>query len=141
MISVTVRIPTPLRPYAGGDAELVVAGATVGDALKTLSATHEGLGQRLFTPEGQVRRYVNVFVGSDDINGREGLATPLRDGDVIAIIPSVAGGSPRARDARLAALREQIPEVEPRRAHELQSEGAILVDVREQEEIAAGSPI
>lgn len=140
MISVTVRIPTPLRPYAGGAAELEVAGATVGDVLKSLSATHAGLRQRLFTPEGQVRRYVNVFVGSDDINGRGGLATPLRNGDVIAIIPSVAGGSPRARDARLAALRGQIPEVEPRRAHELQTEGAILVDVREQEEIAAGSP-
>lgn len=140
MNSVTVRIPTPLRPYAGGASEVAVAGQTVNDALQTLAAEHDGLGQRIFTAEGRIRPYVNVFIGSDDINSREGLETPLQAGDIIAIIPSVAGGAPRARDRRLQALREQIEEVDPRQAFELQTSGAVLIDVREQEEVAAGSP-
>ena len=140
MSSVIVRIPTPLRPYADGASEVEVVAATVGEALQTLAERHDGLGRRIFTPEGRVRPYVNVFVGSDDINSRQGLETPVKSGDVIAIIPSVAGGSPRGRDRRLAALREQVPEVEPRQAFAMQAEGAVLIDVREQEEIAAGSP-
>jgi molybdopterin/thiamine biosynthesis adenylyltransferase/rhodanese-related sulfurtransferase/molybdopterin converting factor small subunit len=137
---VTVRIPTPLRPYAGGASEVAVTGATVGEALQALADQHDGLGQRIFTPEGRVRPYVNVFIGSEDINSKAGLETPLQPGDIIAIIPSVAGGAPRARDRRLAALREQIPEVEPRQAFDMQAGGAVLIDVREQEEVAAGSP-
>jgi molybdopterin/thiamine biosynthesis adenylyltransferase/rhodanese-related sulfurtransferase/molybdopterin converting factor small subunit len=141
VITVTVRIPTPLRPYADGLAELTLEGATIHDVLQNMAARHDGLVQRLLTPEGELRRYVNVFVGSDNISARQGLATPLSSGDVVSIIPAVAGGSGRGREQRLAALRAEIAEVEPRQAQVLQAEGAVLIDIREPDEVAGGSPV
>jgi molybdopterin/thiamine biosynthesis adenylyltransferase/rhodanese-related sulfurtransferase/molybdopterin converting factor small subunit len=138
--TVIVRVPTPLRPYAGGAAELSVEGQTVAAVLSALAEEYDGLVQRVLSPEGGVRRFVNIFVGNDNISLGEGLATPLRQGDVISIIPAVAGGSGRARDERLKELRQSVPEVEPSRAREMQDQGAVLVDVREPEEVAAGSP-
>lgn len=137
---VTVRIPTPLRPYADGAAELAVEGATVHQLLQNMAARHDGLVQRLLTPEGELRRYVNVFVGSDNVNALEGLATALREGDVVSIIPAVAGGAGLARERRLAALRAEVPEVEPRQAQRLQAEGTVLIDIRDPDEVAAGCP-
>ncbi|MCC5809950.1 MAG: molybdopterin-synthase adenylyltransferase MoeB [Ectothiorhodospiraceae bacterium] len=138
MTEVTVRIPTPLRPFTNQQAEVAVHGSTVGQALADLCARHEGVGPRIFTADGELRRFVNVFVGEHHVSVLEGLATPVADGDVIAIIPAVAGGS--ARDDRLAALRRDIVELEPQAAWDRMQRGAVLVDVREQDEIAAGSP-
>lgn len=141
MITVTVRIPTPLRPYTGEAAELTIEGATIGDVLQNMAERYDGLVQRLLTPEGELRRYVNIFVGSDNISARQGLATPLGDGDVVSIIPAVAGGSGRARERRLAALRAEVVEVEPKHAQALQAEGAVLIDIRESDEVAGGCPV
>ncbi len=139
MTEVIVRIPTPLRPFTGQQADVAVSGETVREALNHLCAQHDGVGPRLFTTDGELRRFVNVFLGESHVAVLQGLDTPVREGDVIAIIPAVAGGS--ARDDRLAALRREIPELEPLQAWErLQQQGAVLVDVREQDEIAAGSP-
>ena len=92
MSRVTVRIPPPLRPFAGQAAELEVEGTTVGEALARLGEGREALLSRVLTPEGELRPYVNVFVGERNTRHLDGLATPLADGEVVAIIPAVAGG-------------------------------------------------
>ena len=92
MSSVTVHIPPPLRPFADQAAALEVEAATVGEALARVGAGREALISRVLTPEGELRPYVNVFVGERNTRHLDGLATTLDDGDVIAIIPAVAGG-------------------------------------------------
>lgn len=89
---VTVRIPPPLRPHAGDQASLSVSGATVGEVLARLARDYPVLGQRVLTPEGRVRPYVNVFVGEQSMTARGGPDSAVADGEVIAIIPAVAGG-------------------------------------------------
>jgi sulfur-carrier protein len=92
MKRVTVQIPPPLRPFADGAAEVAVEAGTVGEALERLGADRAPLLARILTPEGELRPYVNVFVGERNARHLEGLQTPLADGDVVAIIPAVAGG-------------------------------------------------
>jgi molybdopterin/thiamine biosynthesis adenylyltransferase/rhodanese-related sulfurtransferase/molybdopterin converting factor small subunit len=136
--NVIIRIPTPLRPLAGGADELHVEAATVGEALQTLD---DRLLERLVTPEGEIRRFVNLYLGSNNVFNLGGLAAAVHEGDVISIIPAVAGGNGRqVKDLRLAELRAEIPEVTPREALELQQRGAVLIDVREPDEIAGGTP-
>jgi molybdopterin synthase sulfur carrier subunit len=91
-VAVTVRIPTQLRPLAGGASDVAVAGATVGDALKALDAAHPGFAERLFDDGGGLRRFVNVFVADEDIRFLDGLGTNLDDTAVVSIVPAVAGG-------------------------------------------------
>ena len=89
---VTVRIPTTLRPLAGGSSEVEVEGGTVGDVLKALDSDHPGFSDRLLDDEGGLRKFVNIFVADDDVRFLDGLATPVPDGETVAIIPAVAGG-------------------------------------------------
>jgi sulfur-carrier protein len=91
-MSVRVRIPTQLRPLAGGVGEVEVEGTTVGEALKGLDALHPGFAERLFDDTGNLRRFVNVFVGEEDIRFLDGLATPVPAGAVVSVVPAVAGG-------------------------------------------------
>jgi molybdopterin synthase sulfur carrier subunit len=91
-MSTTVRIPTALRTLTGGVAEVAVEGATVGEILKSLDAAHQGMGERLFDEAGNLRRFVNVFVADEDIRFLDNLSTPVADGQVVSIIPAVAGG-------------------------------------------------
>jgi molybdopterin converting factor small subunit len=91
-MSVKVRIPTQLRPLAGGVGEVEVEGGTVGDALKALDLAHPGFGERLFDEGGNLRRFVNVFMGEEDIRFLSGLATPVPSGSVVSVVPAVAGG-------------------------------------------------
>jgi molybdopterin synthase sulfur carrier subunit len=88
---ITVQIPTPMRDQSGGAATVAVAGATVGDALADLVRQHPGLGGKLFD-NGQLRPYVNVTVNDEDIRFLDDLATPVADGQLIDLIPAVAGG-------------------------------------------------
>jgi sulfur-carrier protein len=89
---VTVRIPTTLRPMAGGKPTVQVDGTTVGEVLGNLDAAHPGFRDRLLDDEGSLRRFVNVFVADDDVRFLQGLDTPVPDGETVAIIPAVAGG-------------------------------------------------
>jgi adenylyltransferase/sulfurtransferase len=89
----SVRIPTPLRPYAEGQKDLTVNGATVAAALEQLTEEHPGLRQHLFDDQGQLRAYVNVFLNDEDIRGLEGAETPIAAEDRLTIVPSIAGGS------------------------------------------------
>ena len=91
-MSVTVRIPTTLRPITGGQSEVKVEGSTLAEVLTNLDAAHPGFKDRLFDDEGQLRRFVNVFVADDDVRFLQGLDTPVPDGETVSIIPAVAGG-------------------------------------------------
>lgn len=95
---VTVRIPTILRTYTGGDAEVTVdpsttdAGATLAGVLEALEANHAGIRARILDDSGALRRFVNVYVGDEDVRFAEGLATATPAGTQISVIPAVAGG-------------------------------------------------
>ena len=91
-MSVSVRVPTQLRNLTGGVGEVPVEGATVGEALKALDAAHPGFAERLFDQAGELRRFVNVFVADEDVRFLDGLATPVAEGQVISVVPAVAGG-------------------------------------------------
>ena len=91
-MSARVRIPSQLRPLAGGASDVAVEGATVGDLLKALDAAHPGFHDRLFDESGKLRRFVNVFVGEEDMRFLQGLETPVPEGSTLSIVPAVAGG-------------------------------------------------
>jgi molybdopterin synthase sulfur carrier subunit len=92
-MAVTVRIPTQLRPLAGGNATVALDGAgTVGEVLKALDAAHAGFADRLFDESGKLRRFINVFVADEDIRFQDGIDTQVADGATISIVPAVAGG-------------------------------------------------
>jgi sulfur-carrier protein len=91
-MAVTVRIPTQLRSLSGGASEVAVEGDTVAEALAALDAAHPGFGERLHDETGNLRRFVNVFVADEDIRFLDGIATSLKDGSVVSIVPAVAGG-------------------------------------------------
>jgi sulfur-carrier protein len=91
-VAVTVKIPAQLRNLTGNEAEAEVDGGSVGEALDALYERFDGLRERI-TEDGELRRFVNVYVGGEDIRFGDGLDTTLSDGDEITILPAVAGGS------------------------------------------------
>jgi sulfur-carrier protein len=92
-VSVTVRVPTILRPLTGGAAEVAVEdAATLGAVLDRLEAAHPGIRTRVLDDDGKLRRFVNVYVNDDDVRFAEGLQTPTPDGATVSVIPAVAGG-------------------------------------------------
>ena len=91
-MSVSVRIPTILRTYTGGDSEVTASGATLADVLDDLDANYSGIRGRILDESGELRRFVNVYVGNDDVRFLDNLATPTPDGSQISVIPAVAGG-------------------------------------------------
>lgn len=91
-MSVSVRIPTILRPYTGGAAEVAADGGSLAEVIDALEVDHPGLRSRVLDDDGAIRRFVNVYVNDDDVRFAEGLATATPDGTSISIIPAVAGG-------------------------------------------------
>ena len=91
-MAVTVRIPTTMRPIAGGASTVAVEGSSLAEVLKALDAAHPGFADRLFDENGALRRFVNVFVADDDVRYLDGLNTPVPDGETVSIMPAVAGG-------------------------------------------------
>jgi len=90
-MAVTVKIPTQLRAATGGEAEVEVSGSTVGEALDAVFDAHGELRDRI-TQDGELRRFVNVYVSGEDIRFQQGLETALEEGDEVTILPAVAGG-------------------------------------------------
>lgn len=88
-----VRIPTPLRQYASGESEVEVGGGTAGEALGNLVETHPDLKQHLYTGDGKLRSFVNVYKGDEDIRYLDGQNTDVSNEDELSIIPSIAGGN------------------------------------------------
>ena len=87
-----IQIPGPLRQYVGKQSSVEVSAASVGEALSGLIAQHPDLKRHLYTEEGKLRAFVNVYVNDEDMRYLEKEATVLKDGDTISIVPSIAGG-------------------------------------------------
>ncbi|GAA3968057.1 MoaD/ThiS family protein [Actinomadura viridis] len=92
MSTVSVRIPTILRNLTGGDSEVKAEGATLRAVVADLEANHPGIAARLLDDNGKIRRFVNVYVGDEDVRFADGLDTPTPEGAQVSIIPAVAGG-------------------------------------------------
>ncbi|WP_309650181.1 MULTISPECIES: MoaD/ThiS family protein [Nocardioides] len=91
-MSVSVRVPTILRTYTGGESEVSASGATLAEVLDDLDASYAGIKARILDDKGALRRFVNVYVGNDDVRFLENLDTPTPDGTQVSVIPAVAGG-------------------------------------------------
>jgi adenylyltransferase/sulfurtransferase len=91
-MSVTINIPTALRHFAGGNAQVEVEATTAGEALDRLTSLHTELRRHLFDDKSALRSFVNVYVNDEDVRHQSGLATPLQDRDTVMIVPSIAGG-------------------------------------------------
>ena len=91
-MSITVRIPTPLRKLTGGADEVSLEAANVGAMIENLEAAHPGLKERLCDEAGEIRRFVNVYVNDEDVRFMAGRDTELKDGDEVSIVPAIAGG-------------------------------------------------
>lgn len=92
-MSVTVRIPAPLRSLTEGSASVQLEGGSVSDILAQLEQKYPGIQDRLRDPEGKLRRFVNLYVNGEDVRFLQGLETNLKAGDEVSIIPAVAGGA------------------------------------------------
>lgn len=92
-MSVTIQIPTPLRRFTGEQSEVEVTGATVGEALSDLTQRFPTLRRHLYTDDGALRSFVNVFLNDEDVRHLQAQGTPIAVGDTLTIIPSIAGGS------------------------------------------------
>ncbi|MFF2547433.1 MoaD/ThiS family protein [Kitasatospora sp. NPDC058063] len=91
-MSANVRIPTILRTYTDGAAVVTAEGVTLAEVVADLEKNHPGISARILDDTGKLRRFVNVYVNDDDVRFAEGLATEIKDGAGISIIPAVAGG-------------------------------------------------
>ena len=98
-----ILIPTPLRQFTGKQDSVTVAGDTVGSALTNLTAQFPDLRKQIFNDEGKVRSFVNVYLNDEDIRYLSKTDTPVKDGDAISLVPSIAGGSAVAAPLEKAA--------------------------------------
>jgi sulfur-carrier protein len=91
-MSISVRIPTILRSYTGGAPEVTAEPGTLREVISRLDAAYPGIGGRLLDESGELRRFVNVYVGEEDVRSADGLDTPVPAGTQVFVIPAVAGG-------------------------------------------------
>src|SRR5687768_17995859 len=98
-----IHIPTPLRPFTDKLDAVEIDGNTIGELLQNLTTKYGGLKQHLFTGDGKLRSFVNIYVNDDDIRYLQKDLTPVKAGDTVSIIPSVAGGVP--------SIAETLPEL------------------------------
>ncbi|HSS33558.1 MAG TPA: ubiquitin-like small modifier protein 1 [Solirubrobacterales bacterium] len=89
----TVRIPPVLRPKTGGASEVDAGGGNVGEVLRALTAAHPDTSAQLFGEDGELNRYVNVYLNDEDVRVLNGLETAVKDGDTVVILPAMAGGT------------------------------------------------
>ena len=88
----TVKIPPVLRARTGGEAEVDAAGTTVGEVLEALAESHPDTREQLFSSDGELNRYVNVYLNDEDVRVLDGLGTAAQDSDTVVILPAMAGG-------------------------------------------------
>ena len=101
---IKVEIPTALRSYTSKQSSVEVSASTVGEALQQLAETHSELRKHLYANEGQIRSFVNIYLNDEDIRYLQKESTPIKDGDTISIVPSIAGGT-----AKSVVFREEQP--------------------------------
>lgn len=97
---VSVRIPTPLRKLTAGASQVEAGGSSVQEVIRDLEANHPGLNERLCEENGELRRFINIYLNDEDIRFLKGLDTPVADGDTVSIVPAIAGGIGRGRRLR-----------------------------------------
>ena len=88
----TIRIPPVLRAQTGGQTEVEASGSNVGEVLRALTSEHPATEEQLFGPDGDLNRYVNVYLNDEDVRVLDGLDTAVSDGDTVVILPAMAGG-------------------------------------------------
>jgi sulfur-carrier protein len=88
----TIKIPPVLRASVGGEREVPASGSNVGELLRDLASNHPATASQLFSDEGELNRYVNVYLNDEDVRVLDGLDTPVGDGDTLVILPAMAGG-------------------------------------------------
>ena len=91
-MAVTVRIPTPLRSFTGGNSEVEVDGASVSEAIENLESKCPGIRAKLYDESGSIRKFLNVYLNDEDIRFMDSVDTEVRDGDSISLVPAIAGG-------------------------------------------------
>ena len=91
-MSVQVRVPTPLRRFTGGAEQVNADGASIAAVVNDIEHNHPGIKERICDDQGNIRRFVNIFVNGDDIRFLDNLETALTDGDEVSIVPAIAGG-------------------------------------------------
>ena len=104
-----ILIPTPLRPYTGKKDAVELDGRTVGELLANLTAEYSDLRQHLYGPDGKLRSFVNIYVNDEDIRYLQKEQTPVKAGDTLSIIPSVAGGAPTETTEARTGARPDSP--------------------------------
>jgi sulfur-carrier protein len=92
----TVLVPTPLRRLTGGQSKVEVAGSTVGSLLTAVDAKYPGVAQKVLDEDGNVKRFINVFLNDDEIRTLKGLDTPVGENDRVSIVPAMAGGQEKS---------------------------------------------
>ena len=92
-MAIDIRIPTVLRKHTEGERNVTGSGGTLGELIDDVGDRHTGLREALMTDDGNLHRYVNVYVNDEDVRYLDGVSTPLEDGDTVSVLPAVAGGS------------------------------------------------
>ena len=92
-MSATLYVPTPLRKLTGGKSKVVVPGATVAELIERMEAENPGFSERVLDSDGEIKRFINIFVNGTDVRTLQGKATPVKDNDEVSIIPAMAGGN------------------------------------------------
>ncbi len=132
-MSIEIRLPTALRAFADKQEKISVDAKNVGEALERLFVRHERLRQQLMSPEGKLRSFVNVYVNDDDARDKQGLATAVKEGDTILIVPAIAGGSTTAELELTTAEKSRydrhliMPEVGPEGQKKLKNASVLCV--------------
>lgn len=91
-MSVTVRVPTPLRSFTNGAEEVPIEGNTIQEIVDNMEANHRGIKERICDENGKIRRFLNVYINDEDIRFLQNQNTAVKDGDTISIVPAIAGG-------------------------------------------------
>jgi sulfur-carrier protein adenylyltransferase/sulfurtransferase len=111
----TIHIPTPLRPFTDKKESVEVSGATVGELLADLTKKHDGLRKHLYADDGRLRNFVNVYLNDEDIRYLQKEQTPVKPGDSLSIVPSVAGGAPTASSGVAVGVQPDLSQEEIKR--------------------------
>jgi molybdopterin/thiamine biosynthesis adenylyltransferase/rhodanese-related sulfurtransferase/molybdopterin converting factor small subunit len=132
-MNIEIKLPTALRAFADKKEKITVTATTVGDALEIMFTQHERLRQQLMSSDGKLRSFVNVYINDDDARDKQGLATPVKEGDTLLIVPAIAGGSTTAEKelttAELARYHRHLimPEVGPEGQKKLRNASVLCV--------------